>query len=170
MAHALANNFAVESSPQDFDLSRNKFLRRLKFPACSIDGSSRTTVFLKHLLSAITHSAVLRISLLQGECCLSGVKSWHSEWPKLSTAERGKEVSWYHQQFRVLREMHKVRASQLVLCASSWGRFEEEPVRILEDAIAEERAKGGFDGFPCEPSVMYHPQEFRQGLYRSFLF
>ena len=40
---------------------------------------------------------------------------------------------------------------------------------MLEEAIAEERAKGGFDGFPCKPSVLYNPQQFYQGVHRSFV-
>jgi len=79
------------------------------------------------------------------------------------------EALQYHLRFKILREVHKLRGFQLELCASSWGYFGEEPVRMLEEAIAEEKAKGGFDEFPCKPSVRYNPQQFYQGLHCSFV-
>ena len=62
-----------------------------------------------------------------------------------------------------------MRGFQLVLRTSIWGHIGEEPVRMLEEAIAEENAKGGFDRLPCELSVVYNPREFREGSHRSFL-
>ena len=112
------------------------------------------------MLSTITPSTFLEICLLHGD---------YSDWPQLSKADREEEVSQYQRRFEVLRELHKVRGFRLVLCAGVWGRAGEEPVRMLEGAIAEEKAKGGFDEFPCQPSVVYNPQEFPLGRYRSFV-
>jgi len=169
MAQVLANDFAARSSPQDFDLSRNKLLRTLQLPASSIDASPGATSFLKQVLLTITPSTCLKICLFHGDTHFRGVGSWQSGWPQLSKDEREEEASRYHRRFEILREVHKVRGFQLELCASVWGHFGEEPVRMLEEAIAEERAKGGFDEFFCEPSVVYNPQQFRQGLHRSFV-
>ena len=154
MTQALVNNFAAGSSLQDFDLSRNKSLRKLELQASSIDGSPGITSFLKHLLSTITSSAFLTIYLFHGEYYFRGITFGRSDWPQLSNAERENEVSRYHRRFEVLREMHKVRTFQLKLGVTAWGRFGEGPVRLLEEAIAEERAEGGFDEFPCKPSVV----------------
>ena len=68
----------------------------------------------------------------------------------------------------MLHEVYEVRSFQLVLRASVWGRVGEEPVRMLEEVIAEEEARGGFDEFPCEPSVTYKPQEFRMERFTGF--
>ena len=167
MARVLANNFTAGSSPQDFDLSRNKSLRSLEFPARSIDGSRRTTSFLKYILSTITPSTCLKITLFYGEYHFHGVKSWRSGRPQLSKNQRKWEASGHHRRFEILREVHKVRDFQLDLCATVWGCFGEEPVRMLEEAIAEEELKGGFAEFPCKPSVSYNPQQFHRRLNSS---
>jgi len=168
MPQVLADNSTAGSSLQDFDLSRSKSLCILQFPAPSIDGSPGTTSFLKYVLSTIAPSVCLKIGLFHGDPHFRGVGSWRSGWPQLSKAEKENGAWWYHRRFEILREVHKVRGFQLELCASVWGHFREEPVRMLEEAIAEERAKGGFDEFPCKPSVVYNPQQFYLGLYRSF--
>jgi len=165
MTQVLANNLAASSYLQDFDLSRNRSLHTLEFPASTIDGSSGTTSVLKHVLSTVSPSTCLKICLFHGDYHFHGEKSWYSQ---LSNAERKREASEHHLRFEVLHEMHKVRGFRLELCASAWGYFGEEPVRMLEEAIAEERAKGGFDEFPCKSLVVYDPQQFHQGLHRSF--
>ena len=60
--------------------------------------------------------------------------------------------------FAVFREAYKVRDFRLRLCVNIWGSAGEEPVRILEDAIAEEKAKNGFRDFRYCPCVVYNPQ------------
>jgi hypothetical protein len=54
-----------------------------------------------------------------------------------------------------------VRGFQLKLYASIWGSAGEEPVRILEEAIAKERAENGFSDFLYDPLVQYNPQRSR---------
>jgi len=169
IAQALADNSTAGPSLQDFDLSRSKSLRILQFPASSIDASPGATSFLKYVLSTIAPSVCLKIYLFHGDTHFRGVGSWRLGWPQLSKAERENEAWWYRRRFEILREVHKVRDFQLELCANVWGHFGEEPVRMLEEAIAEERGKGGFDEFPCKPSVVYIPQQFYMGLSRSFV-
>ena len=55
--------------------------------------------------------------------------------------------------------MHKVRAFQLVLCADVWDGVGKYVVRVLEQAVAAEKAKRGFDGLFPEPLVVYSPRE-----------
>jgi len=167
MAHALANNSTAGSSLQDFDLSRNKSLRRLEFPTRYINGSPGTTLFLKHVLSTVTPSAALEVCLFHGEHCPPDTNPWRLDLPRLTKAERRRQISRYRRRFEVMREMHKVRAFELVLRASIWGRVGEEPMQVLKEAIAEEKAEGGFDEFPCKPSVVYDPREFLQGHHQE---
>lgn len=51
--------------------------------------------------------------------------------------------------------MHNIRDFQLVQCANVSGPAEEDPVRVLEEAVAEEKAEYGFGDSSSEPSVMY---------------
>ena len=161
----LANNFIVESSLQDFDLSRNKSLRKLEFPASSVDralnggSSDAASSFLKHVLSTITSSVFFDIIILFWDRDFRGVKS---SWPRLheiSQAEEAEQASQHHRRFELLREVHKVRNFRLVLSASVSGDVGGYLVRVLEEAVAEEKAKGGFDSFFSEPLVLYNPQD-----------
>ena len=78
-----------------------------------------------------------------------------------SQAERAAEASRHRGRFGALREARKVRNFQVELCASVWDPVGEYSVRMLKEAVAEEKAKGGFDGCLSEPSVTYDPQRSR---------
>ena len=54
-----------------------------------------------------------------------------------------------------------MRDFQLVLDASVWGPAGEYSVKMLKEAVAEEKAKKGFDDFLSEPLVTCHPQRSR---------
>jgi hypothetical protein len=54
-----------------------------------------------------------------------------------------------------------VQDFQLVLGTSIWNCVGERPVQMLEEALAEEKAKNGFDDFFSEPLAMYKPQMAR---------
>ena len=165
---APANDFAARSSLREFDFSRNKSLRTLEVPASSVrwtwpDGRSPSPIsFLKHVLSTITSTTFLRVIVLYRDHNFPDVEPWHSRPPfrELLQAERAEKVSSYRWRFRVLREVRKVRDFQVELCVCVWGSLGEEPVRILEDAVAEE-AKKGFSGFFSNPPVKYSPQRSR---------
>jgi hypothetical protein len=164
----LANDFAAGSSLRDFDLSRNESLRTLQVPASSIShtatqsgGSPGTAPFLKHVLSTITSSAFFEIIVLYEDYDLRCVPEfWRSDWPprELTQAARAEAASRHRERFEVLREVRKMRDFQLVLHMRVWGRVGEYLVRTLEEAVAEEKAKKGFDKSFPEPSVMYNPQ------------
>ena len=49
---------------------------------------------------------------------------------------------------------------ELELCVCTWGSVGEEPVRILEEAVAEEKAE---NGFLFDPYVEYYPKWSRPG-------
>ena len=162
---ALANNFAAKSSLRDFDLSRNKALRTLQVPWSSInhassDCSQNALRFLKHVLSTIKSPVFSMIVVFCGDDHFHRIEPWLSDRPlirELSRAERAEEVSRQRRIFKIFREAHKVRNFRLELCASISGSAGEEPVRILEEVIAEERAKNGFKDFLQDPFVEYYP-------------
>ena len=60
----------------------------------------------------------------------------------------------YSTHFAALREMNKVRTFQMVLCADVWDRVVVDAVQALEQAVAAERAKSGFNAFFPEPLVI----------------
>ena len=74
----------------------------------------------------------------------------------------------HHRRYEVFREVHKVWAFRLAINANIWCCTGEHPMRMLEEAVAEESELKGFDVFLSDPLVMYNPQEFRPNcLYRK---
>ena len=125
----LAENFTVKFSLQDFDLSQNKSLHTVEFPASSIDCAlndnppGSVLSFLKHLLSTIPPSVSLEIIVLYFDCDFCGVKS---RWPylrEISQGEAAEEASWHRRRFEVLREVQKVQDFRLTLSATVSGRL-----------------------------------------------
>ena len=170
---ALADYFVVQFSHWSrylrLSLSRNKSLRTLLVPWSSIifapgGGSPSTSAFFKHMLSTITPSVPFKILVLYTDNDFSGLENRRPERRlirKLWWVEREEEVSRHRRIFEVFREVQKVRKFQLELCASVWGSVGEEPVQILEEAIAKERTENGFNDFPHDPSVVYNPRRAR---------
>ena len=116
------------------------------------------------MLSTITSPVFSRITVHYKKDNFRGVGSWREDRPlfrELSQAERAEEVSRHRTIFKVFREAHRVRDFRLELHVTIWGCIGEEPVRILEEAIAEERAENGFNDFLCDPFVDYNPQRSR---------
>ena len=159
----LTNGFLGELSFRDFDLSRNKSLRTLWIPAASINGApprsnlKSTAAFLTRVLPTITSPAPLKVTILFEDRDFRGIRPWHSDWPPLrerSQTEREEEASRHCERFGVLREAHKVRDFQLVLCARVWGCVGEYLLRRLEEAVAEEKARNGFGNSFPEPLVV----------------
>jgi len=159
----LTNTSTVVSSLLDLELSRLKSLRTLGVPASSInripkDCSRLAVASLMYILSTITRSIpILDITVLYGDNDFPA-GSRHSSSPRSSRTARVKEATQHHLRFEVLREVRKVRDFQLVLGASVLGHQGEYAAQSLEDAIAEETAKGGFDEFSYKPVVVYNPR------------
>ena len=165
--HVPTNCFAARSSTQDFDLSRNESLRTLQVMASSIDhalssGSPDTaSSLLKYVLSTITSPSFFEVVVRFRWSDFCAVESWrYPDRPpvrEVSKADREAEGLRHHRRFGVLREAHKVRDFQLALNARVWDPAGEYSVRMLKEAVAEEKAKGGFDKFFSEPLVTYCP-------------
>jgi hypothetical protein len=165
----LANGFTARSSLQNIGLSRNKSLRALEVMARSIDialkGGSLDSAssLLKHPLSTITSPAFLEIIVFYHDLDFHGAwgstgASTYGPFYHMSETEREEEVSRHHRQFEVLHEVQKVRDFRLVLCADVWESVGEYSVRVLERAVAVEKAKGLFDNPPPEPTVVHRPR------------
>ena len=160
-----ANSFAAGSSLQDFDLSKNKALQTLEFPASSIDcalnGTPNTaSSFLKHVFSTITSSAFFEVIILYWNRDFLSAKPrdpGRSNLYEMSPAEKEVETSKHNRRFELLREVHKVRGFRLVLSALTSGRMGEYPAQILEEAVAEGKENKVFDDVFSEPFVMYIP-------------
>jgi len=154
---ALTDNFAGGLSLQDFDLSRNKSLRTLELTAAAIgtlsDDSTCTALSrLKYALSTVTSAAFFEVRVYFTEYDFCGVEHWpNTDQPpfrEASQAERTEETALHHRRFESFREVHKVRSFQLVLCAYVCAPVGEYSVRMLKEAVAEEKAKrGGFTIF-----------------------
>lgn len=168
--HAQANDFVARSSLRDSNRSRNKSFRTLHLPASSIThkpthGSPDATTFIKHVLSTITSSEPTEIIVYYSGGDFRGIEREHPGWPSLRELSRAaveSEASWHRRRFKVLREVRKVRNFRLVLCAAAPGCIGEYPVQLLDKVVAEEKGKGGFDDFSCEPFVAYRPVSVSQ--------
>ena len=162
-----ANGFPARSSLQDFDLSQNKCLWGLETPARIADTSfwGNSAELFKYALSTIKPSADCKVTLVYQEPCFRGIRIWESsDWhhlKELSQFERAEEASAHHKRFELLRELHKIRDFQVELRVSVWGPVGEYSVRTLEEAVAAEKERKGFDGFSSPPSVTYNPSRVR---------
>ena len=166
-----ANDSTAKNFLSDFDLSRNESLRTLKLPASSLDRGVTNGLdiitFFKRVLPTITSSAFFEVVVIYGDRDFRGVRTWSSDrspfYEELSQAARAEEFALHRRKFDILREVNVMRAFQLVLCASVWGCVGKYPVQMLKEAVAGEKAKGGFCG--CfSPLVVYDPRGTRDGF------
>lgn len=164
-----ANDFAAASSVQDFDLSQNNSLQELRITVGSIDraisvgysGLRNPSQVLKYALLTIRSPMFSRVVLVHEEHSFRGVDTRRtSEWPHLhemSQSARGEEASRYRKRFELLREVHKLRDFQLVLCANVWGPVGDYTLQMLREAVAAERENGRLYGSFSGPLVTYNP-------------
>ena len=155
----LTNDFAVKSSPRDFDLSRNKFLRTLEITA-------RYTILttasnLNYALSTIKSLVFSKVIVFYRDYDFMGVDYSSGPRPIFGwSSPYHREMGASNQRMRLpaFREMYKVREFELVLCADVWHRLRGHTMRELNRAVAAERAERGFDDLPSEPLVTYSPR------------
>jgi len=164
----LVDNFTARSPLQVFDLSQNKSLRALQVTASSIDralsGGSldAASMLLKYAISTIASPVHIKVMIIYRDYDFRGIAPrGNSNWPYLSNmseADRAEETLRHRRRFKVLREVHKVRDFQLVLHAEVWSPVVEYSVRMLGEAVADEKVTRGFEGFRSEPVVTYRPR------------
>jgi len=124
-----------------FDLSRNRSLRILEVPVSSI--AYDEPGYLTDVLSTITSPVFSKVVFIYRDY----------DFYDLPSGVRGNPTPYYRH-FLALREMSKVRAFQAVLCADVWDRVVVNAVQELEQAVAKERVKMGFDVSLSEPLVI----------------
>ena len=161
-----ANNFAARTSPQDFDLSRNKSLRRLEVTARCVGATMRVDSFamassLKHALSTITSPIFSEVVAVYRDydfgcihCHLNSAPTLY--WP--SPTLRAVVASEHRRRFEGFYEMHKARGFKLVLCVDVWDHLVEYAVRELECVITTEKVEGGLGALSSEPAVTRSPR------------
>jgi len=173
-AQVLADDFIASSSVQDFDLSRNKSLRTLRVTASSIDDAFRggsASIFLKHVVSTVTSPRYLEVMIVHREEDFHGITSRRYQGQpslsEVSEADRAEEALKHHRRFEVLREVRRARDFQPVLCAKVCGSVGDYSVRMLKEAVADEKSKGGFKDFRSQPVVIYDPHRYLVRRYRE---
>jgi len=152
---ALINDLAG-GPHRDLDLSRNKSLRELEFPAKALirvlEVRPPVTISssFKAVLSTVKSTAFSDVVVVyqQGDF-------YHDKYSEYLQNEVGDEEAWYHRQFEVFRAMYEGRDYRLVLSASC---VSEESVRELKRAVAAEQAKGGL---PSRITIPYTLMAYR---------
>ena len=164
----MTDSFVAASSRENFDLSQCKTLRTIKLMASSMDSAFRAlspdavSNILGYALSTITAPSFFQVVIVYLWHNFHGVESWrHPGMPlirEVSQVDSANEALGHHMRFRALHEAHKARNFQLVLSVEVWDPVMEYSVRMLKQAVEEERAKDGFGGFLSEPLVTCHPR------------
>jgi len=116
------------------------------------------------MLSTIACPVFSKVVILYRDSDFRGV---HSGWAG-GQADAVEEALRYQRQFEVFHEMYKVRDFHLVLCADVWDRMGEYAVWLLKQAVAAEKAKGGFDELFPEPLAIPSPRGSRPDPPDSF--
>jgi len=163
----LADNSSASFSLGDIDLSQNRSLRALEVTASSVIGGEPE--FLTRVLSTITSPAFSEVVVFYRDYTFPGVRGSPlfldlSAFRMMSDADIVEQASKHHRRFELFREMHKVRGFQLVLCADVWDRVVEYTVQVLKQAVAVEKANGGFGGLFSEPLVVSTPRRSPPGI------
>ena len=148
--------------PLNFDLSPSKSLRTLQIQALSPSPGSLDVFsnFLNHALSAITSPGLFQVVVIYSLSDFHHEELWpgYQHWPPVREMSRTQEVSWHRMLLGAIRGVHRIQGLRLELRAEVLYIDGEYSVGILKDAVAEEKATGGFDGVLSEPLVTFHPQ------------
>jgi len=160
------------------NLSCCKVLRTLEIRTRYLDRALRTCTplaaasFLTHALLTIKSPFFFEVIVIYRDFDFGGVglswsgsaiRSWFRSSIRLMPGDEATmEASQHTLRFATLQNMHKARSFQLVLCVDVWEGVGDYAVRSLEEAVAAERAKGGFSWVSPEPLVIYKPRRSRQ--------
>ena len=157
----------------DFNLSWNESLRAIEVPACSIDVALRgyslgvASRLLTYALSTIRSPDFHKVYVLYREWDFRATQflgfSTRRNLLELSQGEKVVEALRHRKRFELLRGVHKVRDFQLELYAGVWDPNAEHVVRMLKEAVAVEKKRGGFNVFFPEPMVTFVPRNLWNG-------
>ena len=161
---------STASCLSEFYLFRNKSLRTLEFRvrhfdvALQANGALQAPSLLDIALSTIRSPLFSKVVVFYRDFDFRGVAPLWLDSPlrRLSGVAVAEEVQQHAERFDIFRKLHICRDFQLVLCVEVWEGAGEYALRLLEEAVAEERAKKRFDRFSPEPLVIYRPRRSRQ--------
>ena len=169
-ARVLADDLSVEPLAGGINLSQNTSLQTLEFRAWHLDEAmevyplSATMDFLTHTLSSINSPLFSKVVLFYRDFDFRGIDT---PWSGLALRQPSPkqvelEAMEHRNRFMMIRHIRTYRHFQLVLCADVWDGAGDYSVRSLEQAVAAEKARGGFSqNFP-EPLVIHRPRGSRQ--------
>ena len=124
------------------------------------DGSLDTaTRLFKFVLSTIQSPAFSQVAILYQFCEFPALVLAHpfaeTYVRQLTCNEETEEAEKHRKRFEVLRKIYKVRDLRFVLHAAIRDVVGEPVTRMVEEAVAAERARGGFDVLFPEPPVTF---------------
>ena len=142
---------------QQFNLSRIKSLRTLETTAESVTTAGDTVPgSLRTILSTVTSPMLLDLIIVYWDSDIDGVSRYPEARrnPEAELEYRAACALRHQHRFKVLREMHKAREFQLVLCADVFDHIVKCAMEMLERLVNAERVRGGWDYLLYEPSII----------------
>ena len=154
---------ADDPTAWDFDLSRHKSLRTLEVPVSIIvrEEPGLLTRVLLTIASPVFSEVVFiyrdyNFGHINSPSCMGmGTGIIRGLLPDAAETE----ASTQRGHLEALREMHRVRDFQLVLCADVWERVREYAVLHLKRVVADEKVGMGADDFFSKLLVIPSPRE-----------
>ena len=143
----------------DFDLSRHKSLRTLEVLASTI--AFNEPGILTHVISSITSPAFSEVVIIYRDYDFGFIRCISPSmgiFRGMSPEERENQALYRRLEFEALREMHKVRDFQPVLCVDVWDHVMQDAVWYMKWVVMTEKAKGGFDDVFPELLVISRPR------------
>jgi len=152
---------ADDPTAWDFDLSQHKSLRTLEVPVSTI--VREEPELLTRVLLTITSPVFSEVIFIYRDYDFRRIKCPPCTGIILGLLpdEAEIEASIHRGHLEALREMHRVRDFQPVLCADVWERVREYAVWQLEWVVADEKVRMGADDFFSKLLVISTPRESR---------
>ena len=152
---------ADDPTALDFDLSRHKSLRTLEVPVSTI--VRKEPGLLTRVLLTVTSPVFSEVIFVYRDynfgCINSPPCMGRAIIRGLLPDEAETEASTQRRYLEALREMHRVRDFQPVLCADVWERVREHAVWQLKWVVADEKVGMGADDFFSKLLVISSPRE-----------
>jgi len=168
-----ANACTTGTSPQGFNLSRNKSLRTLEIPVSSayLGGPGLLARVLSTIASPVTPKVIIVYRDYDFRClrlrrCGRGRDPRPGRLPPSLGHDTTEDTSLHLVWFRAFHVVHEIQNFQLELCADVWGGVAEYAVQVLRQVVVMEKVRREFDDLFPEPLVSCRPREFH-GEYTS---
>jgi len=161
----LADDFAVKSSLQDFDLSRIKSLRRLRIVAVPVgwrDEAHRTASnLIGYLISTVTSPTFFEIVIVSWKYDFCGIDPWadQDQPPSCEAPQAGGRDK--HLQRLIFSGVMEGEDTRCLLCLHIWEPMWKVSSRVLIETAAEEKEQKRFADLLSEPVVIWVPRRSR---------